>query len=140
MSFQDHLEDHRNEDGSYDLAGAEEARAEELAGDPDAIESLAGKAAATERRRWESNNSARLRKQFGQPALSGELELDVMVQLGDNTVVRLGEMHRERIQIRKDLRTRTHLDESRAYDTEMTHWFQTEQLLDGDATIEESLR
>jgi hypothetical protein len=140
MTFEEHLADHRNDDGSYDLAGAEDARAKELAEDPGAIESLARKAAKQERARWESQETTKLRKQFIQAALSPELELDVMVPLGESTAVRYGEMNHDRIRLRKDLRTKVHLDEIRAFDAEMTHWLQTEPLLEDGETIADAWR
>lgn len=139
MTFEEHLADHRNDDGSYDLAAAEDSRAKELAEDSGAIDSLARKAAKQERAAWERNETASLRKQFVQPALSPELELDIKVPLGDSTAVRFGEMNHVRIRLRKDLRTKVHLDEIRAFDAEMTHWLQTEPLLDDGETIEAAL-
>lgn len=135
MTFEEHLENYRREDGSYDLAGAEQARAQELADDPGEIDRLAAKAAASERGTWERQNAKRLSKQLSQPALSPALELEAMVQIGDSTVVRYGDMNHVRIQMRKDLRTKVHLDEGRAFDAEITHWLQTEQLLDPGETI-----
>jgi len=139
VTFAEHLENYRNDDGSYDLVGAEEARAQELAENPGEIDRLAAKAAKQERTAWERQNAQLLGKQLSQPALSPELELDAMVQIGDSTAVRYGEMDHKRIRLRKDLRTKVHLDESRAYDAEMTHWMQTEQLLSDGETISEAL-
>jgi hypothetical protein len=140
MTFEEHLAYHRNDDGSYDLGAAEQARAKELAEDPTAIDSLARKAAKQERARWESQETTKLRKQFMQPALSPELELDTMVPLGESTAVRYGEMNHDRIRLRKDLRTRVHLDELRAFDAEISHWLQTESLLGADENIGDALR
>lgn len=139
MTFEEHLEGHRRPDGSYDLAAAEQDRAAELAADPEQIDQLAHKAAKNERAAWERRNSERLRKQFGWSALSPELELDALVPLGDGYPVPFGEMNRERIQLRKDFRTKGHLDEIRAYDAEMTHWLQTEPQLNPGETIAEAL-
>jgi hypothetical protein len=142
MTFAEHLQDHRDGDGNYDLDATEDARAKELAAElasPEAIESLTRKAAKQERAGWESANNARSRKQYFQPALSPDLELEVLVLLGDSTAVAYGDMNRQRIQTRKDLRTKSHLDEIRAYDIEMTHWMQTEVLLDDGETIHEAI-
>ena len=139
MTFEEHLGNHRNDDGTYDLAAAEQARAEELAGDPGVIAHLAAKAARQERRDWERNETANLRKQFSQPALSAELELNVKVPLGDSIAVEYGDMDHKRIRLRKDLRTKVHLDENRAFDAELTHWMRTEQLLSDGQTIREAM-
>jgi hypothetical protein len=140
VTFEEHLENYRNDDGSYDLAGAEQARADELANDPGVIAHLAAKAAKQERAAWERNETANLRKQFSQPALSAELELSVKVPLGDSVAVEYGDMDHKRIRLRKDLRTKVHLDENRAFDAEMTHWMRTEQLLNDGETIAEAMR
>jgi hypothetical protein len=140
MTFEEHLQNHRREDGSYDLAGAEQDRAKELAEDPEAINELAAKAAKQERALWERNETASLRKLFSQAALSPELELDVMVPLGGSEARRYGDMDHARIRIRKDLRTKTHIDENRAFDVEITHWQQTEVLLNDGETIAEAMR
>jgi hypothetical protein len=140
VTFEEHLENFRNEDGSYDLAAAEAARAEELTREPGEIDRLARKAASAERAAWERSETQNLRKRFTQPALSPDLELDVMVPLGGSMVARYGDMNPVRIRLRKDLRTKSHLDENRAYDAEMTHWMQTELLLDDGETIGEALR
>jgi len=142
MTFEEHLEQHRNEDGSYDLAAAEQARIEDLRASytDDDLDRLAVKAAAQERRQWEKRNQGDLRKLMAQSALSPELELDVMVPLGDSRVVAYGEMNRVRIQLRKDLRTKTHIDENRAFDDEMTHWFHTDHLLEDDETIAQAIQ
>jgi len=136
MSFEDHLESTKNGDGSYDLAAAQAARVEEILGNDEEREALARKSAQQERARWESNETKLLRKQFVQQPLSPDLDMDVKVPLGDDTAVRLGEMNRERIRIRKDLRTQHHLHEIRAFDTEMTFWQSTESVLGPDDTIE----
>lgn len=135
MTFEEHLENHRNDDGSFDLVAAEADRAAELADNPDDLDRLAAKAAAQERRNWETRNSSHLRKQFSQPALSDALELGAMVQIGDSTVVRYGDMNHDRIRARKDIRTKTHLDESRTYIAEMDHWEQTEKMLADGETV-----
>lgn len=139
MTFEEHLANHRNDDGSYDLAAAEQARADEIARTPGELAALAAKAAKQERAAWERKETNNLRKQFLQPALSSELELEVMVPLGDSVAVRYGDMDHKRIRLRKDLRTKVHLDESRAFDAEMTHWMQTEQLLDDGQTVGQAL-
>lgn len=139
MTFEEHLEHYRNADGTYDLNAAEEARAKELADTPGAMQALASKAAKQERAAWERKETANLRKLFGQAALSPELELEIKVPLGNSTVVAYGEMNHVRIRLRKDMRTKSHLDESRAFDTEMTHWMQTEQLLSDGETIAEAM-
>jgi hypothetical protein len=139
MRFEKHLGNYRNDDGSYDLNAAESARAQELAQTPGEIDKLAAKAAKQERAAWERNETASLRKQFAQPALSPELELTVKVPLGDSVAVEYGDMDHKRIRLRKDLRTKVHLDEGRTFDAEMTHWMRTEQLLNDGETIREAL-
>jgi hypothetical protein len=139
MNFDEHLANHRNADGSYDLDAAEEDRRYEIETNPAEMVKLAAKAAKQERAAWQSNESQNLRKQFEQPALSPDLELDIKVPLGNGTVVRLGEMNPVRITIRKDMRTKTHLNEIRAFDAEMTHWLHTEPLLNNGETIEDAI-
>ena len=136
MNFQEHLENHRNADGTYDLDAAEEDRRFELERAPQELLKLAAKAAKQERTSFLSQETASLRRQFLQPALSPALELDVMVPLGDGTVVRLGEMNHARIYLRRDMRRKAHEDEVRAYAAEVTHWEKTEQLLKTGETIE----
>lgn len=140
MTFEEHLEKTRRDDGTYDLYAAEKALAEELAQTPGEVERLAAKAAHADRSKWEKRERENLGKQMQQSALSPELELDVKVQIGKSTVVDYGEMNHQRIQLRKDLRTKVHLDENRAFDAEMTHWMQTEQLLGDGETIAEAIR
>jgi hypothetical protein len=139
VTFEEHVENNRRADGSYDLDGAEEDRRYEIETDPGEIVKLAAKAAKQEREAYLRQETANLRKQFAQPALSPSLELDVKVPLGGSDVVRLGEMNHIRIRTRRDLRTKTHLDENRAFDTEMTHWLHTEPLLDDGETIEDAM-
>lgn len=139
MNFEEHLENHRLADGGYDLDAAEEDRRYELETDRDEIVRLAAKVAKQERSAWQSQETANLRKQFAQPALSPELELDVKVPVGNSTVYRFGEMDLVRIRLRRDMRLKTHLDENRAYDTEITHWLHTEPLLNNNETIEEAI-
>jgi hypothetical protein len=129
VNFEEHLDNHRRTDGTYDLDAAEEDRRHEVETDPGEIVRLAAKIAKQERAAWQSQETATLRKQFEQPALSPQLELDVRVPLGDGTVVRLGDMNSDRITARKDMRIKSHLDEIRAYEAEMTHWLRTEPLL-----------
>lgn len=139
MTFADHLSAHRNGDGSYDLDAAQDARIAEILADPGAIEGLAQAKAEGERRRWESQETKNLRKQFTQPALSPELELDIKVPLGDSTAVDLGDMNEERIRIRIDLRTDVHRAEIRAYDTEVGFWRDTQRVLAPRETIGEAI-
>jgi hypothetical protein len=139
MTFEDHLEATKRADGSYDLAAATVSRAAELATSSEDAARLAKKAAQAERAAWEARETRNLRKMFSQPALSPDLELDALVLLGDNTAVRYGAMDHSRIRLRKDMRTQIHRDEFRAFDTEMTHWEQTEALLTAGATIEQYL-
>ena len=110
-----------------------------MAGSSDDLERLAWKAAKQERAAWARENSGSLRKQFHQPALSPALELDLMVPLGNSVAVEYGDMNQIRIQLRKDLRTKSHLDENRAFDSEMTHWLQTQGLLTPGETIANAL-
>lgn len=139
MTFEEHLENHRNPDGSYDLDAAEEGRRHEIETTPGEIVKLAAKAAKQERKAWQDKETTRLRKQFLQSALSPELELDVKVPLGDSTAVPYGDMNHIRIRLRKDLTEKVFLDHARAYDAEVTHWNQTLKLLDPSETIAEAL-
>lgn len=139
MNFDEHLDNHRRADGGYDLDAAEEDRRHELETDPGEIVKLAAKAAKQERAAWSSQETANLRKLFAQPALSPELELDVKVPIGDSTAVRYGDMNRDRIRLRKDMRVKVHLDELRAFESEMTHWLHTEPLLNDGETIADAI-
>lgn len=136
MNFADHVWNHPNSDGSFNLDAAEQDRALDIAATPQEISKLASKAAKQERTAWMNQETASLRRQFAQPALSPSLELDVMVPLGNGTAVRLGDMDHVRITMRRDMRRRAHDDERRAYAAEVTHWEKTEQLLRGGETIE----
>lgn len=140
MSFDDHVLNHRRPDGSYDLDAAEESFRLALENDPAALQQYAARAARADRRAWTDRETASLRKQFAQPALSPGLELDVMVPLGDGTVVRFGDMNRARIAARKEMRLRVHLDELRTFETEMTFWRRAESLIEGDETVEDAVR
>lgn len=139
MNFADHLENHRRTDGSFDLDAAEKDRRFELETNPTELAKLAARVAAGERETWQREETRSLRKQFSQPALSPALELDVKVPIGGSTAVRLGDMNHERIRLRKDMRIKVHLDESSAFQAEMTHWLGTEQLLSGDETIQDAI-
>lgn len=139
MNFDDHVRNNRRADGGYDMDAAEEDRRFELESNPDELLKLAAKAAHQERVAWTKAETASLRKQFAQPALSPELELNVMVPIGDGTVVRFGDMTRDRILLRRDMRRKVHEDEKRAFDAEMTHWLNTEELLRGGESIGEAL-
>jgi hypothetical protein len=142
VTFEEHLDNHRDADGNYDLDAAEADRAAEIAATlaktPAEIAKAAAKAAKQERRTWESRETQNLRKQFMQPALSPDLELDLKVPLGDSTAVEYRDMNDVRIRIRKDLRTKSHLDENRAFDAEISHWMQTEKLLNAGETVEQA--
>lgn len=140
MNFAEHLGNHRNADGSYDLDAAEEDRRFEMETNGQEIARLTSKAAKQERVSWMSQETANLRKQFAQPALSPMLEVDVMVPLGNGTVVRLGEMNLIRVSMRRDMRRRAHDDERRAYAAEVAFWERVEQLLGLGETVEEALR
>jgi hypothetical protein len=139
VTFEEHLENHRNPDGTYDLDGAEEDRRFEIETSSEEITKLAAKVARQERKAWQDRETAKLRKQFMQPALSTELEMEIKVPLGESTVVEYGEMNIDRIKLRKDLRLKVHLDEIRAYEAEMTHWLQTEPLLGPGETIADAI-
>lgn len=138
--FDEHVLNHRRPDGSYDLDAAEEAFRLALENDPAALQQYAARAARADRRAWTDRETASLRKQFAQPALSPALELDAMVPLGDGTAVRFGDMNRARIAARKEMRLRVHLDESRTFEAEMTFWRRAEVLIEGDETIEDVVR
>jgi len=140
MTFEEHLENHRLADGTYDLDAAEEDRRHELETTPAEIVKLAAKLASKERTDWQSKETANLRKQFAQPALSPELEMDLKVPIGASIAVRYGDMNQDRIGLRKDMRVKVHLDEGRAFDTEMTHWLNTETLLNNGETIEAAIQ
>ena len=138
MTFEDHLAHHRNADGSYDLAAAERALYQELAADPNVLDELARKAASNDRRAWEASNREHLAAQFkaGQGVLDFDnLDLDAKVPLGGSVVVRLGEMNHDRIRLRKDLRTKKHIEENEAYRREMEFWFAAEALLPPDKNL-----
>ena len=141
MTFEEHLENHRNDDGSYDLDAAEEARAEEIRATytDDDLARLAGKTAKKERSDWLNRETEHFRKQMLQPALSPDLELGTKVPLGASIAVDYGDMDHKRIRLRRDLRTKIHRDEFRAFDAEMTHWDQTDPLLDDGETIAEAM-
>lgn len=136
MKFAEHLENHRNADGSYDLDAAEEDRRYEMETDSQEVARLSAKAAKQERASWMNQETAALRKQFAQPALSPMLEPDVMVPLGNGTVVRLGEMNHARIAVRRSLRRRANDDENRAFAAEVAFWERIEQLLQSGETVE----
>jgi hypothetical protein len=108
-------------DGVADLNTAQARRADELMADEGAVIDLALKAAEAERHRWERGNADRRNDTFKQDTLDG-MDLDVLIPLGASVYVRHGSMNAERIRARMDLRTTSHLDESRAYDREMSHW------------------
>jgi hypothetical protein len=139
MNFDEHLENHRRPDGSFDLDAAEEDFRFALEDSPQELLKFAARAARQERVSWVNRQTTNLRKQFAQPALSSALELDVMVPIGDGTVVRFGDMTRDRIVLRKDMRRRVHEDEQRAFDAEMKHWLHTEELLKGGESIGEAM-
>lgn len=136
MNFADHVWNHRNADGSYDLDAAEQDRTLDITGTPQEIAKLAAKAAKQERSTWMNQETANLRRQFAQPALAPSLELDVLVPLGNGTAVRLGDMDHSRIAMRRDMRRIAHENERRAYLAEVTHWEKTEQLLQAGETVE----
>lgn len=141
MTFEEHLENHRREDGSYDIAAAEAARADEIREsytDND-LDRLAEKAARDERRAWERTTRGNLHKQMLQPALSPELELDAKVQIGESTARRYGDMDELRIRMRMDLRTKVHMDENEAFNAEQRHWLDTLNLLDEGETISQAM-
>jgi hypothetical protein len=139
VTFEEHLENNRRTDGGYDFDGAEEDRRHEIETSPEEHIKLAAKAAKQEREAYLRQETAKLRKQFEQPALSASLELDVIVPLGDSTGVRLRDMNHIRIRTRKDMRTQTHINELRAFDAEMTHWLHTEPLLNNGETIGDAI-
>lgn len=140
MKFGEHLENHRNTDGSYDLDAAEEDRRFEMESSGQEIARLTAKAAKQERSAWMNTETAALRKQFAQPALSAMLEPDVMVPLGNGTVVRLGEMNHARIAMRRSLRRRANDDENRAFVAEVAFWERIEQLLKSGETVEGAIQ
>jgi hypothetical protein len=136
VNFAEHLDNHRNADGSYDLDAAEEDRRFEMETSSQEIARLTVKAAKQERNSWMNQETAMLRKQFAQPALSPMLEPDVMVPLGNGTVVRLGDMNHSRIAMRRSMRSRAHDDERRAFAAEVAFWERIEQLLQSGETVE----
>jgi hypothetical protein len=139
VNFDDHVFAHQNSDGSFDLDAAEEDFRYELETTPSELLKYAARAARSERKAWTDRETAHLRKQLVQPALSPALELDAMVPLGDGTVVRLGDMNRDRISMRRDMRRRAHEDETRAYAAEVAFWERAEALLQGSETIDSAL-
>lgn len=139
MNFEQHLANHRNPDGTYDLDAAEEDRRYEIETSPEGLLEYAAKLAKGERDAWQKQETSKLRKQFQQSALSPELELEAKVPLGDSVAVEYGDMNEVRIRTRKDLRTEVHINEIRAFETEITHWNQTLKLLDPGETIAEAM-
>lgn len=139
MNFEDHVFNHQCADGSFDLDAAEEDFRFELESSPAELLKYAARAARQERKSWTDRETANLRKQFLQPALSPSLELDSMVPLGNGTVVRLGDMNHSRIAMRRDMRRRAHDDETRAYSAEIAFWDHVEQLLQRGETVEGAL-
>lgn len=133
-TFADHVERTRRTDGEYDAAAAEQSRAAELAQSPDAIESLAHKAAAAERAKWERENGEHLRKQYSQLTLEG-LDLDALVPLGNSTFVEMRDMDEPRIRTRVDLRTDVHIRELDAFAREVEFWRRMQSLLPPGGTI-----
>ena len=123
-TFAEHLEATKGPDGEYRLDVAEAEHAKALAEDDSMAAKLAARAAKADRSAWEAANRNELKKQFAQPALSADLELDVLVPLGNSTAVPLRDMNEIRIRQRMDLRTRKHVDENDAYGREMEFWFQ----------------
>lgn len=140
MNFDDHVFNHQRTDGSFDLDAAEEDFRFELENSPSELLKYAARAARSERKAWTDRETANLRKQFVQPALSPTLELDSLVPLGDGTVVRLGDMNHERILMRRDMRRRAHEDETRAFVAEVAFWDRVEQLLADGETVEDAIR
>jgi hypothetical protein len=140
MSFAEHAFDFPNDDGTYDLAAAEAAHAAELAKDAEALQRLAERAAHADRKAWETTNGSGLAKLLSQPALSPELDLEQPVPLGENAIIRYGDMDRPVIQRRKDFRTDRHMKENESFNTEMQHWKQTLDLLSPDAVIKDEIR
>lgn len=139
MNFEEHLVNHRNPDGTYDLDAAEEDRRYEIEASPEGIVAYAAKVAKQERKAWHDKETAKLRKQFQQAALSPELELQAKVPLGDSVAVEYGDMNLDRIGLRKDLVTKVFIDHTRAFDAEITHWNQTLKLLDPNETIADAM-
>jgi hypothetical protein len=135
MNFADHVDATRQPDGTYDLAVAEVTRATELAAD--SADSLAAKAAHAERKQWERSEGDRLRKCYEQPVLDPSLDRDLKVKLGDNVVVRMGEMNLDRIRLRLDLRTQVHVRELRAFANEVDFYGGYAALLDPSERIDD---
>jgi hypothetical protein len=133
MTFEEHLAHHRQADGSFDVAAAEADLAEEYANDGDELERLAKRAAASERRRWETSNRNHLRKQWSEA--QGSLDLEAMVPIGDSIVVPLGAMNGDRIAVRIEMVTKSHLDHLNAFTSEMEFWRHWRSLLGPDETI-----
>lgn len=139
MNFDDHVFNHQRPDGRFDLDAAEEDFRHELESSPREFVKYVARVARSERKSWTDRETANLRKQFLQRALSPSLELDAIVPLGDGTVVRLGDMNHERIEMRRDMRRRAHDDETRAYAAEVAFWERVEQLLVSGETIESAV-
>ena len=136
MTFEEHLARHRQSDGSFDVAAAEADLAAEYASDGDELEQLAKRAAATERRRWESSNRNHLRKQWTEA--QGSLDLEAMVPIGDSIVVPLGSMNTDRIAVRIEMVTKSHLDHLNAFMSEMEFWRHWRDLLGPNETISDA--
>lgn len=135
MTFEEHLEATKDENGIMHLDEAERARADELSKRPD--RAMAEKAAHAERMAWEKRHGQIYRKQIEQPALSPEFDRELKVKVGGNDVALYGEMNLERIRSRMDSRTAVHVREIRAFEKEWEHWNQWTQVLRPDQSIDD---
>lgn len=139
-AFFDHVRSTLDSDGNEDLQAAEVGLAADLEMTPGIVSQLCKQAAHNARAAWErSESSKRIKVLRGmQQTLDfDDIDLDVRIPLGDSIVVALGNMTDERIRLRMDLRTKAHLEESRAYDDEMSAWMYARGLLLPGETIEE---
>lgn len=134
-SFDEHVQRTKNEAGEHNLDLAEKSRYEELLADEDALDEVIRKAVQSERSRWQTSEREHLNDQFKAGQLTLGTDFDAMVPLGESRFVRLGDMNQIRIQQRKDLRTKKHIDENRAFDNEMSFWLGVEALLEPGGTV-----
>jgi len=101
MTFAEHVEAHRLEDGTYDIRAAEEARAQELL--TTAGEELARRAAHDERRTWEKSQRERSLKAMTQPTIAEADTLEIHLAIGKGRSSTIGDMNVDRLRMAKDI-------------------------------------
>ena len=118
MTFDEHVEAHRDETGAYDLDAAQKARKDELLESVE-IEAIAWKAAADERRSWEKSQRERRNKVFDQPTIDSSESLEIHVPLYEGLTRKIGDLNADTLRIRKDRRATTHAREAYSYGREI---------------------